>query len=75
LGRIRVPCLVASIDSDGLYPPRLQERLRDDLAAQGTPCQYVVIHSPDGHDGFLTEGAQVGAPITAFLADVEKRHA
>jgi homoserine O-acetyltransferase len=75
LGRIRVPCLVASIDSDGLYPPRLQEQLRDVLAAQGTPCQYVVIHSPDGHDGFLTEGAQVGAPVTAFLAEVEKRHA
>jgi homoserine O-acetyltransferase len=75
VARIRVPCLVASIDTDGLYPPRLQEQLRDDLAAQGTPCQYVAIDSPDGHDGFLTEGAKVGAPITSFLADVEKRHA
>ena len=34
-----------------------------------------MIESPDGHDGFLTETDQVGAPITSFLADVEKRDA
>jgi len=75
LGRIRVPSLVMSISSDELYPPSQQQILRDKLAAQGTPCQYQLIESPDGHDGFLLETDQVGAPLAAFLADVEKRDA
>jgi len=75
LSRIRVPSLVMSISSDELYPPSQQQILRDKLAAQGTPCQYQLIESPDGHDGFLLETDQVGAPLAAFLADVEKRDA
>ncbi|HEY5155065.1 MAG TPA: homoserine O-acetyltransferase [Acidimicrobiales bacterium] len=75
LRRIRVPTLVMSISSDELYPPSQQEQLRDRLAAQGTPCQYQMIDSPDGHDGFLLETDQVGAPLSAFLADVEKHDA
>ncbi len=73
--RVRVPCLVMSISSDNLYPPHQQQLLRDVLAAQGTPCQYVTIDSPDGHDGFLLETDQVGLPLAAFLAEVEKNHA
>jgi homoserine O-acetyltransferase len=75
LRRIQVPTLVMSITSDALYPPRLQQDLRDRLAAQGTPCQYVTIDSPDGHDAFLLETGQVGASVAAFLADVEKHDA
>ena len=75
LRRIRVPSLVMSISSDELYPPPQQQLLRDRLAAQGTPCQYQMIDSPDGHDGFLLETEQVGAPLAAFLADVEKHDA
>ena len=75
LRRIRVPSLVLSISSDELYPPAQQQLLRDHLAAQGTPCQYQTIDSPDGHDGFLLETEQVGAPLAAFLADVEKHDA
>ena len=33
-----------------------------------------MIDSPDGHDGFLLETDQVGVPLTAFLAEVEKHH-
>jgi homoserine O-acetyltransferase len=72
LRRIRVPSLIVSISSDQLYPPYQQQDLRDRLAAQGTPCQYVTIESPDGHDGFLLETDQVGDPLAAFLAEVEK---
>jgi len=72
LRRVRVPCLVASIDTDGLYPPRLQQELRDDLAAQGTPCQYVVIESPDGHDAFLLETDAVADALVPFLSLLEK---
>ena len=72
LRRIRVPTLVMSLSSDALYPPAQQQALRDALAAQGTPCQYVMIDSSNGHDGFLLETDQVGPPLTAFLAEVEK---
>ena len=75
LRRIRVPTLVMSLSSDGLYPPQQQEFLRDAFAAHGTPCQYVPIDSVNGHDGFLLETDQVGPPLAAFLADVEKHDA
>ncbi len=74
LRRIVAPCLIMSISSDSLYPPSQQQHLRDVLAAQGTPCQYHVLDSPDGHDGFLLEIDQVGRPLTDFLAEVDKRH-
>ena len=73
LRRVVAPCLVMSISSDSLYPPPQQQHLRDVLAAQGTPCQYHVIDSPDGHDGFLLEIDQVGRPLADFLAEVDKR--
>jgi homoserine O-acetyltransferase len=72
--RLRAPSLVISISSDVLYPPREQQQLRDLLAAQGTPCQYQTLDSPDGHDGFLLEADQVGHSLTAFLAEVQKDH-
>ncbi len=74
LRRLAAPCLVMSISSDVLYPPSQQEHLRDLLATQGTPCQYHVIDSPDGHDGFLLEIDQVGRPLADFLAEVDKHH-
>jgi homoserine O-acetyltransferase/O-succinyltransferase len=74
LRRLRGPCLVMSISSDTLYPPAQQQHLRDLLAAQGTPCQYHVVDSPDGHDGFLLEFDQVGPPLADFLAEVDKHH-
>jgi homoserine O-acetyltransferase len=73
LRRLVAPCLVMSISSDSLDPPAQQQHLRDVLAAQGTPCQYHVIDSPDGHDGFLLEIDQVGRPLADFLADVNKQ--
>jgi len=72
LRRLRGPCLVMSISSDTLYPPTQQQHLRDLLAAQGTPCRYHVVDSPDGHDGFLLEFDQVGPPLADFLAEVDK---
>jgi homoserine O-acetyltransferase len=72
--RIRVPSLVMSISSDTLYPPPQQELLRDLLAARGTPCQYQMLDSPDGHDGFLLADDQVGAALTGFLDEVHKDH-
>ncbi len=61
-----------AIDSDILYPDHLQHALRDQLIAHGVPTRHIDVHSDKGHDAFLVETEQVGAPLAAFLADVEK---
>lgn len=64
LGCIRIPVAVAGIDSDRLYPMRLQE----ELAAAIPTCDGLdVIASPYGHDGFLLEIDAVGALLRQCL--------
>jgi homoserine O-acetyltransferase/O-succinyltransferase len=64
LGRVEIPALVLGIDSDILYPLHEQEEL-----AKFLPNSTLkVIHSIDGHDGFLLEQDQVGQHITDFLS-------
>ncbi|MEP9412900.1 homoserine O-acetyltransferase [Gordonia sp. VNQ95] len=53
LGSCQVPIIVAGIDSDRLYPLRLQQELADGLGNCVGGLQ--VIRSDKGHDGFLTE--------------------
>ena len=65
--RITAPAMVMSISSDMLYPPYQQEDLRDALVASGHRCGFYEIESPDGHDGFLIEIAQISPIIEAFL--------
>jgi homoserine O-acetyltransferase/O-succinyltransferase len=67
MGRIRVPTLSIGIWSDMLYPSYQQRQLRDMLVAAGTPCEFVEIDSPHGHDAFLINLDQVAAPIGQFL--------
>ena len=70
LGRIEIPALVMGIDSDILYPLPEQEFLAQHLP-RGT---LKVIHSSDGHDGFLLEQDQVGNNIIEFLSTVGDGH-
>jgi homoserine O-acetyltransferase len=63
LGRVEIPALVLGIDSDVLYPLYEQE----ELARYLPNATLKVIHSIDGHDGFLLEQDQVGRHITDFL--------
>jgi homoserine O-acetyltransferase len=58
-----VPVTVAGIDTDRLYPPRLQRELADLL---GTPLHMVA--SAHGHDGFLLEVEAVGALVRGALS-------
>lgn len=59
-----VPAVVAGIDSDRLYPLRLQAELAELLPG----CAGLqTIHSPHGHDGFLTESAAVSELIEQTL--------
>ncbi len=65
--RIRVPALSMGIWSDMLYPAYQQRQIRDLIVAGGAACEYVEVDSPHGHDAFLINLDQVGAPIARFL--------
>ncbi|MCA2210351.1 homoserine O-acetyltransferase MetX [Nocardia rosealba] len=59
-----VPCVVGGVDSDRLYPLHTQAEL-----AEGLPgCAGLeIVHSRDGHDGFLTEAAAVSNLLTETM--------
>jgi homoserine O-acetyltransferase len=56
LSRATARVVVASVNSDRLYPPRLSE----EIAAAAPSAEHHTITSPYGHDGFLIETDQVG---------------
>ncbi|WP_050997411.1 MULTISPECIES: homoserine O-acetyltransferase MetX [Frankia] len=60
-----VPFTVAGVDSDRLYPLRLQQ---DIATLTGVPLR--VVHSRSGHDGFLTETDQVAALVHEALGAI-----
>ena len=63
LSRITAEALVLSINSDILFPPQEQA-----LLAKHIPrAEHRVFDSFYGHDGFLTETAQIGAALEAWL--------
>jgi homoserine O-acetyltransferase len=64
LANTSVPCVVGGVDSDRLYPLRTQQELADLLPG----CKGLeVVHSRDGHDGFLTETTAVGKLLVQTL--------
>ncbi|MFD9665784.1 homoserine O-acetyltransferase [Rhodococcus sp. NPDC059968] len=64
LGAITAPVIVGGVDSDRLYPIRLQEDLADDIPT----CDGLrVLNSRDGHDGFLTEAAAVAKLLSETM--------
>jgi homoserine O-acetyltransferase len=65
LESITVPVMVLSIDTDRLFPPRLQAEIAD-LAPHAAPVETIT--SPFGHDGFLVEVESVGAVVRKALA-------
>ena len=71
LATIHAPLTVVGIDSDRLFPLRLQAEL-----AELTPGadELHVLRSPYGHDGFLVEDDQVGAFIAHGLERVSAQY-
>lgn len=63
LQKIEIPTCVLGIDSDILYPLSEQE----EIAGNIPNAELKIIHSEDGHDGFLLEQDQVGGHIVDFL--------
>jgi len=67
ISRIKAPTLVLGISSDILYPTYQQKQIHSMLTEKGVDSTYVEIDSPHGHDAFLINFDQVGAPIKSFL--------
>jgi homoserine O-acetyltransferase len=67
MSRIKAPTLVLGISSDILYPTYQQKQIHSMLTGKGVDSTYIEIDSPHGHDAFLINFDQVGAPIKAFL--------
>lgn len=65
LSRIKAQVVAVAIDSDRLFPPRLQREIVQSVPGRG---RLEVISSPFGHDGFLIEVARVGEVIRQALA-------
>ena len=62
--RVTAAPTVIAVDSDRLYPPRLQHEMAALLPASP---EVQVVHSLYGHDAFLIEAGQVGACIEAAM--------
>jgi len=71
MSRITMPALTIGISSDILYPTYQQKQIHELLQKQGTPSTYVEVDSPHGHDAFLINLDQVGAPIKKFLDSLD----
>jgi len=66
LAGIEADVTIAGIDSDRLYPLRLQYELAELVPGAS---DVAVLTSSHGHDGFLIESEQVGKLIAEALAE------
>jgi homoserine O-acetyltransferase len=64
LAGVKARATIVAVDSDRLYPPRLQYEIASLLP--GRP-EVQLVTSPYGHDAFLIESEQVGRFIRAAL--------
>jgi homoserine O-acetyltransferase len=75
LTRSRAAVLSMGVASDILYPLHQSQAIVEHARAAGLAARSVELDSPHGHDAFLIELDQVGTPLSAFLDDLEHRHA
>ena len=65
LSKAAVPVVVVTIDTDRLFPPRLQQEISELTPTAEPP---LVVNSPFGHDGFLIEVEAVGEIVRHALS-------
>lgn len=69
LSRARAAFLIASVDTDWLYPTAQARELVTALAESGRQVRFVELSSPHGHDAFLIEYRKLTPHIASFLAE------
>jgi homoserine O-acetyltransferase len=69
----RVPVITLSISSDALYPPYQQKELENAVNEAGGDCEYHMVDSSDGHDGFLLAVKEIGVHLESFLSKISAR--
>jgi homoserine O-acetyltransferase len=70
LAAITVPVIVVAIDTDRLFPPRLQKEIAELTPTAEEPD---LLSSPFGHDGFLVEVESVGEIIRRAISRAQGR--
>jgi homoserine O-acetyltransferase len=76
LGRSGSGLTGVGIEGDILYGPGQVQALVDAATSVGVDAGYREIHSPKGHDAFLTEWDQLGRLLAESLADgIERQNA
>ena len=71
----RAAFLIASVDTDWLYPTAQAIELVDALIDAGRAVEHVELSSPHGHDAFLIEHRTLSPYIEAFLRGDQLRRA
>jgi homoserine O-acetyltransferase len=67
-GKWRGKTLLASFDTDWLFPVTEVERVEQSMRANGTNVRHERISSPNGHDTFLIDYDLITPPVREFLA-------
>jgi homoserine O-acetyltransferase len=67
-GEVAVPLTLVSIDTDSLAPPWQVEELQRGL---NVASDVIHVHSPNGHDAFLTEAETFGEILSGYLEGLE----
>lgn len=67
--RIRARVLLIGISSDWLFPPEDIEALAGRMKQAGVDCEYKVLYSAHGHDGFLADPDQLTALLKPALRE------
>ena len=71
LSHIRCNLLLVAIDSDILYPPEEVRQTAELCQESGVNCQFSLIRSIHGHDGFLIEFEQLNHILDKFFKMLE----
>ncbi len=72
LRRLTMPTLMIGISSDILFPAGHVRAVAEELRALGAPVRYWELVSPDGHDAFLKEFAQMTPVLRRFLQPADE---
>eukprot|EP00457_Paulinella_chromatophora_P002442 gb/GEZN01002447.1/.p1 GENE.gb/GEZN01002447.1/~~gb/GEZN01002447.1/.p1 ORF type:complete len:461 (-),score=76.50 gb/GEZN01002447.1/:1034-2416(-) len=64
LAKMTMPALIVAVSSDALYPPSEQRELHRMLPHS----EFLLVESPNGHDGFLLDHDKISPVALKFLA-------